>query len=226
MIAPILITGIPRSGQNTIAAVINYCDVFGGVMGKQNKDYDEGRFSNNQIRDRIVKNYFDHNGFDSRGQFPLPKTKDLSIPVNWMDRVMDILEEEDYKGQKWMYYDSRSCLIWPVWNNAYPNAKWVIVRRRTGDIVQSCLKTQYMDAYEDMEGWISWVHEYEQKFVEMINAGLNCKVIWPERMTDGDYSQLHEMIEWLGLTWDDGILDIVTPLLRKKKWQHVLPFQK
>ena len=66
-----------------------------------------------------------------------------------------------------------------------------------------------MVAYKDAEGWLHWVHQYEAKFVEMIEAGLNCKVIWPERMINGDYKQLHEVVEWLGLTWNDKALDFI-----------------
>jgi hypothetical protein len=227
MSSPLLIAGIPRSGINIIAAAIAHCGVFGGVMGKQNRDFDEGEYSNNQIRDKVVKNYFDRNGWDNRGQFPIPPTDKVTVSLNWKERVEDILYFEGWKDQQWMYKDSKSCLIWPVWNSAYPNAKWVIVRRRTGDIVQSCLKTGYMTAYEDAEGWISWVHQYEEKFVEMIKAGLNCKVIWPERMVDGDFQQLKELVEWIGFPWNDSILKHVEPLLwgnkKEKKCQELPP---
>jgi len=223
MISPILICGVPRSGINVVAAAIAYSGAFGGEMSKQNRDFDEGEFSNNQIRDKIVKNYFDRNGWDNKGQFPLPKTERVTYSINWEERIKEILYAEGWKDEPWMYKDSKSCLIWPVWSHAFPNAKWIIVRRRTGDIVQSCLKTGYMTAYEDAEGWVSWVHQYEQKFVEMIEAGLNCKVVWPERIIDGDFQQFKEMIEWLGLSWKQSIIEYINPLLNGtknvKKWQ-------
>jgi hypothetical protein len=226
MMQPVLITGIPRSGANVIGAAINHCGAFGGVMGKQNQDFDEGKYSNNRIRDKVVKPYFDRNGFDSKGQFPIPKTGQVGFNKDWKNKIEEILYSEGYKEQQWMYLDSKSCLIWPVWNNAYPGAKWVIVRRRTGDIVQSCLKTGYMVAYEDAEGWVSWVHQYEEKFVEMMKAKLDYKVIWPERMVDGDYKQLKELIGWLGLTWSEDVLKYINPLLWNKKNKTWLELQQ
>ena len=107
-------------------------------------------------------------------------------------------------------------LIWPVWNIAFPNAKWIIVRRRTGDVIQSCLKTGYMTAYAEEAGWLEWVHEHEKRFVEMIEAGVNCKIIWPERMIHGDLQQLYEVIDWLGLTWKKEALDFINPQLWKE----------
>jgi hypothetical protein len=126
------------------------------------------------------------------------------------------MELDGYKRGAWMYKDSKIGLIWPVWNLAFPNAKWIIVRRRTGDVIQSCLKTGYMTAYENETGWLDWVHAYEKKFVEMIEAGVNCKQIWPERMIMGDFKQLYETIDWLGLTWRKEALDFIDPLLWNK----------
>jgi len=47
----------------------------------------------------------------------------------------------------------------------------------------------------------------------MVTEGLNCKVIWPHRMVTGDYSQLYETIDWLGLKWNDKALNFIHPLL-------------
>ena len=132
---------------------------------------------------------------------------------------------EGYISGCWMYKSSRASLIWQIWHNAFPDAKWVIVRRRTADVIQSCIKTGYMKAFKDennlklvqaiteSEGWLWMVHKYEEKFVEMITEGLNCKVVWPERMVTGDYKQIYETIEWLGLDWKSDALNFVDPLL-------------
>jgi hypothetical protein len=126
--------------------------------------------------------------------------------------------------------------MWPIWNYAYPNAKWLIVRRRTGDVIESCVKTAYMltfksqenldavGAKDEREGWKWWVHQYENKFREMIEAGVNCKIIWPERMVTGDYQQVYEMLDWLGMEWNSNIVATIDPMLiksrRKEQW-HV-----
>jgi len=216
---PILITGVPRSGTSMIAAAINLCGGFGGGMSKR------GMFGNDKIREEIVKPYFQSIKADILGQYPLPIISDISIPVSWKQKVEQIIINEGYKEGHWMYKDSRSGLIWPVWNFAFPNAKWIIVRRRTGDIIQSCLKTAFMDAFTyannqraievntEQEGWLWWVHQYEKRFVEMITEGLNCKVVWPDRMVHGDYQQMYETLEWLGLSWNKEIVNLIDPLL-------------
>ena len=227
MSSQIFITGMPRSGSSMIAAAVNMCGAFGGTMtGKHSK-----MFENIRIRETLVKPYFERLGFDKAGQYPLPEREMLSIPTSWKAQVETILQEEGYKGGEWMYKDAKLCLMWPVWNYAYPNAKWVIVRRKTSDIIKSCTKTGFMTAFKDKdirakvdveseeEGWLWMTRQYERRMVDMITEGLNCKVIWPERMVDGDYRQLHELCEWLGLPWKSEALTFIDPLLwgRKKK---------
>ncbi len=230
--SPILITGTARSGSSMIAATINLCGAFGGNMSVGTQSFKRGMFENANIRDTVVKSYLVSIGKDPMGQYPLPETKDIVIPNQWKERIEKILFEEGcdlYSKGSWMYKDSRSCLLWPIWHFAYPDAKWIIVRRRTGDIVESCLKTGFMAAFksyktrcavaieEEREGWLWWVHEYEKKFVEMITEGLNCKIIWPERMVNGDYRQLYELCEWLHLPWKTEALDFIDPLLWKSR---------
>jgi len=223
--SPIFITGVPRSGASMIAAAINQCGAFAGDMSKR------GMYCNDSIRELMVKPYLEGIGGDKEGHYPLPNG--ISIPLDWKERVDQIMVEEGYKDGVWMYKDSRLGLMWQVWNNAYRNAKWIIVRRRTADILHSCIETRYMikfkwEAYrkavgakDEREGWLWMVHQYELKFIEMIQKGLNCKQIWPERMVQGDYQQIHEVCDWLGLPWTEKALDFINPLLwggkRKRK---------
>jgi hypothetical protein len=79
---------------------------------------------------------------------------------------------------------------------------------------------KFMNISTEKEGWLWMVREYEKRFVEMITEGLNCKVVYPERLVDGDYSQLRETIEWLNLSWKSEVFNYIDPLLetvRKKE---------
>ena len=121
------------------------------------------------------------------------------------------------------------CLFWPVWHYAFPKSKWVIVRRRTGDIVNSCLKTGFMRAFSnrnfqkavgvdnERDGWIWWVQQHLTRFREMIDEGLNVKIVWPERMVDGDFSQMMELMDWLGLKWNPEVLTFIDNKLWKSR---------
>ena len=150
------------------------------------------------------------------------------IPIDWELMVTSALRKDGYKGGAWLYKGSTAALLWKAWFYAYPSAKWVIVRRRTGDIISSCLHTSYMKAFKNPESraeigakteqdaWTHWVRKYEEAFVGMITAGLNCKVVWPERFIQNDYQQLYEVIDWVGLEWKPAVLDYIDPKLWNK----------
>jgi hypothetical protein len=227
---PILITGAARSGCSMVAGIINLCGSFVGTVDRD--PLHKGMFENLKIKEYLIDPYLtDTLHVDSRGQYPLPDVKNLSIPVDWRQRVDRIMWEDGYRGGSWIYKSSRSCLIWPVWDYAYPRAKWIIVRRRTGDIVHSCQLTDYMDAFQmevvqkaidvsnDISGWKWWVHQHEKRFVEMIMKGLSCFVIWPERMVDGNYEQAYELLDWLGLKWHSDVLTEIFNYIDPKLWK-------
>jgi len=226
---PILITGAARSGTSLVAGAINICGAFGGDMSGPNKNNRKGMFENAKVRNTIVKPYLRDLGVDPLGQFPLPNVSALLIPSDWRNRIEQVIIQEGYNGGPWFYKGAKMCLMWPVWNYAFPNAKWIIVRRRTGDIVNSCLKTGFMRAFknrnfqkmvnakDEREGWIWWIRQHEKRFVEMIEAGLNCKIVWPERMVSGDYSQMMEVLDWLRIPWNSEVMSFVEPKLWKSR---------
>lgn len=216
--SPILVTGAARSGTSMMAGVINICGAYGGQMSPSNKYNQKGMFENIRIKQDIDKGFLKSIGMDPKGQNPLPDTTSLSIPSDWAYKVEKIMLQEGYEKGPWFYKGARSCLMWPVWHYAYPNAKWVIVRRRTADIATSCMNTGFMNAYTKYEDWVEWVNHHEAKFVEMIEAGLNVKQVWPERMVKGNYEQMYELIEWLGLEWrEKEVRDFIEPKLWKTK---------
>lgn len=230
MKAPILITGCARSGTSMVAGIINLSGAFGGGMAGPNINNEKGMFENVKIRQDLTKPFLRTMGVDHMGQFPLPYTDDISVPTNFREQVEDIMREEGLgEDEPWMLKDAKMALMWPVWHYAFPDAKWIIVRRKTSDIINSCLHTGFMTAFKDKthrnavnaateyDGWYWWVEEHRKRFVEMIEEGLNVKQVWPERMVGRDYGQTEEMLKWLDLEWTDDIFGFIEPKLWKAR---------
>lgn len=201
---PIIITGIPRSGTSMIAGIINICGAF---MGNTNK-----MMENQELKDRLLIPFMRSIGAEETGQINHPDLSSLQIPVGFRKNVLDIYKAQGWAEEQPLAIKSNLvALTWPIWQYAFPNAKFIIVRRRTGDIVNSCIKTGYMNKHDTKEGWVEMCRSYQNRFSQMIEEGMNCKVIWPHRMVFGDYSQIWDMLEWLGLEWNTEILNWVDP---------------
>lgn len=216
---PILVTGIERSGSTIIAKILEHCGAYAGPCTNMME---------NKNMKHIMDNYYRNHGADPTGQFPLPSMDDLIVFDVWTQIVQEQFGGIHGIDTPWMYKSSRICQTWPLWNRAFPKAKWVVVRRRTGDILHSCVKTGYMKAFKnpdiqkvvgaknEVEGWLWWVHEHEARFREMIGPnGMEVMFVWPDRMVDGDFHQIKEMVAWCGLPWQDSVEELVKPLLAK-----------
>jgi hypothetical protein len=217
---PIFITAVERSGSTMIARIFDICGVH---VGNVSTMYENIGFK--LLMDDFIGN--NHEGL-------FPDIKLQSIPAWWKDEVLEILRNEGYADGAWLCKSPKMAQMWTTWHYAFPNARWIIVRRRTGDIIESCVKTGYMMLFKnpanlkkvgvstEQEGWKWWVHQYEKRFVEMIEAGVNCRIVWPERMVTGDYQQIYETLEWLGLKWNSKIVETIDPMLiksrRKEQW--------
>ena len=76
---------------------------------------------------------------------------------------------------------------------------------------------QQINAKDEADGWLWWVHEHEKLFSDMSEAGIQFKEVWPERMAAGDFEQIKELIAWLGLEWNEKVVELVQPLMRNSK---------
>ncbi len=214
---PILITGCARSGTSMIAGIIHKCGAWGGEMTRATKYNKKGQFENSVIRKDIVKHYLKSIGCDPMGQKPLPDINNLQ-PFDIRSRVLDVITRQGYKEGRWMLKGAKYCLIWPLWKEAFPDAKWVIVRRTTEDIVSSCMRTSFMRAYRRPEGWRGWVAEHEKRFKEMKAADMDVREVWPIKAIHGDFTEVKEMIEDIGLNWNEtAAKDFVSPELYHSK---------
>ena len=214
MYEPILITSCSRSGSSMVAGCFNLSGAWGGVMRGATSHNQKGMFENITIVETMVKPYLKGIGADPLGQYPLPSTENMIIPVFWNTAVESIILREGYIDGPWFYKEPKMCLMWPVWHVAYPKAQWIIVRRPDQDIINSCLRTPFMRAYKNTDGWGKWVAHHLRCFQEMKDMGLNVREIWSDNLIGGNYEELQEVIESCGLTYNKQILrDFIDPVL-------------
>lgn len=218
--SPILITGCARSGTSMVAGVVNLSGAYGGKMAGANHNNKKGMFENTTIRQDLVKPYLRSLKADPMGQHPLPDIEACKLVSGrsvdrWKVKVLEVMIDQGYDGKSvWFYKGAKMCLFWPLWSRAFPQAKWIIVRRKTGDIVSSCMKTSFMRAYKKPSGWYYWVDQHKERFLEMEQAGLDIRYVWPQKMIGNDFSEIEKIIKGLNLSWSlDKVTDFVEPAL-------------
>lgn len=231
LIASIIHNAAGRSGTSPIASIIYNAGAFGGNVCNENTPTDRARFENVEIRDGVVKPFLKKYGFDPKGQKPLPDistinilSDDKNIIDNMKKKVINVISEQVCEKRKWYYKCAKICLMWPIWDKMFPDAKWIVVRRNTGDLVNSCLRTDFMNAIDTKKGWIEWVHEHERRFIEMREKCKNYMEVWPELFINrNNYSQILECVKWAGL---EITKEKIESLVDNSLWRTELPIQK
>ena len=192
-------------------------------MSGPTKYNQKGMFENATIRQDLVKPYLRKISCDPMGQHPLPTDEHLqrissSDGVSWREEVLRVMRRQGLKPDRdWFYKGAKMCLTWRLWDYAFPNAKWVIVRRDKDDIAKSCLRTGFMRAFDDVGGWRGWVDEHERRFAEMQMSGLWYMEVWPEKIINQDLTEIKDVIEGLGLKYNEAnIKAFIAPSLWRR----------
>lgn len=219
ILSPILITGPARSGTSMIAGIFHRCGVWGGEMSGPTQFNRKGMFENASIRQLTKKILKDYN-LDPLGQNPLPNDENLEHICSfyksiWWKKILDIVRKQGYnKGDIWFYKGAKMVLLWPLWHDAFPDAKWIYVNRPKDDIVQSCLRTRFMRAYRKAEDWDAWVDHHLMRKEEMKQARIEVNDVYSNDIIKGDYTIIKQLIIDFGLKWNEkAVSDFVSPEL-------------
>ena len=213
---PILITGVPRSGATFIAKIMA---IAGAEVGNVNVMFEHEKLT---LQNKLLINSL---------KDPLEidlDTKSRTFKV-FSTNIKGIVQSAFIDSLKWAYKSSTLSLSWKFWNVIYPNAQWVIVRRKPSSIINSCTKTAYMDMMKNKktlkkigveteeEGWLWLIHQYEKQWIEMCKAGLNIMEVYPDRMENNDYRKIGALLQWVNLVWRDEIQETMSPFFIKEE---------
>ncbi len=199
----IIVVGCARSGTSLTASVLQACGANFGT------NIDE-LFEHKYIRGQMIKPYLIHIGADPRGISPLPNIDNI-IPFNdFGARVVSAIEGPNPLA----YKCPKSCHIWPIWKEHFPHAKWVLVRRKKKQIVDSCIRTKFMQGLTERDQWEAWVDVHNKRLRDIaVVAGVENITVWPQRgLHNPEFWK--PLIEHCGLTWNyDEVARRIDPSL-------------
>ena len=58
-----------------------------------------------------------------------------------------------------------------------------------------------MDAHDDKSSWIKFVEAYEARMSKLKSSVSHCRELSTDRLASGDYTELEDVVNWLGLCW-------------------------
>jgi hypothetical protein len=214
MLDPIIITGPARSRTSMITQILELCGLFLGDVIQETKANPQRQLENHHIIKHVQKPHLKRYGFDPKGQNPLP-------PIEWhepdparRDMVLNIMKNQGLKpGMKWGFKDTKPCLDWRTWHDAFPNAYWIVTERKDTDVINSCMKTSFMSKYKDKKGWQKYIDDHKVRIKDMFN---NLERIYKLNTDDVmffKFNKLEQIIKEINLNWNyDKIKAQVKPI--------------
>lgn len=208
--SPILITGVPRSRTSLVAGILDKCGAFGGETCGPTPHNKLGQFENVDIIRNITKDYLINAGYDKLGQKNLPESSELLIERNWRNKIHSILVKHGYdESYIWYHKDPKICLLWPIWENQFPQSTWLITKRKREEIIESCSKVTFLRNLKTRKEIETFVEEYFERLEEIKNNCSNVFEINTDKIVEEDFSQIKEIIEKFDLSWDNKIINFV-----------------
>ena len=208
---PVIVTGAARSGTSLVMGVLEACGLQTGDTCGPTEANPKGQWENRGIIQQVQKPYLKAIGADPMGQHPLPSYEDLTPDPYRRLTVLDIADEQgidtDYP---WGFKDAKALLDWPIWNQAFPNATWIVTKRDLGAIAASAKRTSFMRKAPD---WLEWAKFHEERANDIPNA----HQIQTRALAEGHLNQAKEAVNKCGLDFD---LMAVTDWIDPELWHE------
>ena len=202
--SPIFVLGLPRSGTSLIAGSLNICGAWVGSTFPGDENNPEGFFEHKIIRENVTKNILKQLlGCDPLGVRKLPPIKYEVRDSNLKNIIWKILKDDGYEDNRsWLYKCPKLSLTWQFFLDAFPNAKWVIVTRDHKSIIDSILRTNFMNQHStDYVFWENFINQYNIRINELKNSTTNYKEIISSHIVEKNYISFIDIVNWLGLTF-------------------------
>ena len=200
---PIFILGAPRSGTSIIAGILDICGAWSGITLPATEANPSGFFENRQLRNKVIKPILEKLDCDPLGVRKLPALESLQKIPNLANVVYQIICEEGYTDNTpWIFKEPKLSLIWPIFMFGFPDARWIIVRRETADIVRSCIATDFMSQHSSNNlYWENFVQSYLER-LEILKINVkSSREIWPSTIINSSFEPIEELVYELGLSW-------------------------
>jgi len=211
---PVLVTGLPRSGTSMVTGLLGLCGLWLGHTVPGGEENVRGFFENIILRERVQKEILRQGGFDPLGVRRLP-------PSVWHPIVRDLREvvgaglaAQQYDGRQiWGFKDAKLTLTWRLWNEHFPRARWIIVRRPDEEIIASCLRTNFMKQHSsDPAFWRQFVDDYLERLAALQRVVGRSRVIEAGDVAAARFDALERLVGELGLAWrPDAVRAFIAP---------------
>ena len=198
-----------------VAGAASLCGAWSGttVPGDEASN-PRGFFEHVAIREHVVKRLLLSMGCDPLGVRKLPVEKPQGEIPGLAALLKNIVEHDGYSHDRpWMYKDAKLTLLWPYFQKAFPDAKWLIVNRDLPGFIRSCQRTHFMKQHSTEPAfWEQFAAQYHRRLAALKNSDASVFELSSPEIIGGDFSRLKQTFLQLGLDYrEDELRTFISP---------------
>ena len=198
MSPPVFVYGVSRSGTSMTCGVLAACGVRFGLDLRQPDQYNPRGYWEAKQGRQALKRFLKSIKHDIGGHRRDP---------SWVAGPKDIKRLRRKMAPHWKQADALKVatdwLIWGTVHAAYPNARWIIVRREVPDIVASCIRAPFISILPPdvpLDAWTAEITEQVERLVDLHASPCNTVEVWPDPRRPEVF---REAVLHAGATWDE-----------------------
>lgn len=199
--------GSHRGGTSLTCQVLEALGVdFGHGLAGPSRSNPCGFYENLKMR-QVLKRWLGKLGVDALGQWP-------QMERDWWPTEYQATKfAADMRaalGSAEAQKDPKMLALWPLAHVAFPDARWLIVRRDAEQIARSCARTSFMLRLGTEKAWKGWAEEQHRRLDDAMRETGGAEV-WPDATDPASFRP----VEALGIAFDT---DRVASVLRPELW--------
>lgn len=177
------------------AGILNSVGVFTGTT-KEGDEYNQRGYYEHVEIDMALSYYLRSCDADGLGKRFQPIDLDEQF-VDFRDLVLDIIESERPGSPAWAFKSTKTAICRNIWRVHFPTAKWIICRRKRDLIIDSMVRSPFMDAYNTRDEWDQMLNRYEYMMRDIADR-CDAYEFDVDSAVNGDVDQVAGMLDFIG----------------------------
>lgn len=204
----VFIAGAPRSGTSLTCQVLSALGLGFGTGLARADQYNRGGYWESARLRRVCRTWLRRIEADPMGQWPLPPRRWRPTGAQAASFQGDALH---VLGDIAAHKDAKILPLWPLFREAFSDARWVAVRRNPEEVASSCMRARFMHRFRTLREWITWAEQMQLRVDDLVEA-TGAVEVWPD---PAEPESFHGAADALGLEWQS---DAVAAILKPSWW--------
>lgn len=216
---PVIIVTTGHAGSSALVEVLNNLGMFiGKKLSVAHKKFYENKFFQTVNRKMLGSQGYPYPFMPAPRMTVISKFVENNDYINTVrSQAFDVMKSEGLEENMiWGFKDPRTCLTFPFWKEVFPNAKWVMLVRRTDDTHKG------WHAKGD-DGYFYYYNCFNENLKMLVDENKDHFVLHYDDVSFNWSDTIKELVNWIGLNVSENNIEECRKLWKPKYGGKITP---